>query len=847
MQYLVNTIDDLRRPGVEGRRYICSPPLRDASNHDPLWAYVRRGVLESVSTDHCPFTDEQKARGAGRLQPRPQRPAGRSSTGCAKLWDEGVVAGRITPSQLVDRTSTTIARRFGLEAKGAIAPGKDADVVVFDPAAPRPYGVATSFMNVDYDLFEGETASGSVRHTFCRGTLVYDRGEIRTAPGHGRFVSRGRGARGGGGVKLIVDADRVLADLRELRRADRGARRRASPRVVAGLAGGAHVAARQARRAAGDGGARTWPATSGPSCPAAARRRASSSSARTSTQCRPAGGWTACSASSPRSGVLRALAAADAAAGRASGSSTGPTRRARASGAASLGSSACAGTLRSRRRARPARRGRHAAAGRDDVVRRRPRRGARRRRSASTARWPTSSCTSSRGRSCSTPAGCASAVSGTFGDERYLIRFSGQAAHAGSTPMRLRRDALAAAASAALEIREVGIRHDGVTTVGEHAQRARRDHRDRGRVRDDARPAPPRRRRRWRRCCASAWRRARRPPRGSTARSRRGASSAPTPTPFHPRLVELARSAVAEAGGGEGPAIPSGPAARRDRDRPRRSDRDALRAVRSAGLAHEDRGLSRGGAARGDRRLRPDRRRRARSCSSRVSLRRLPHDGLRRRPADRPARIAGDRPRQARRGATASRTRGRSTPICCGRSRSSSTAGSWRRRTSSIVGPMVTNPATRDWTVTASLFATLNEMYGNRSVCGIGRGDSAVRVINGKPVRLAELRAAIGVIRGLANGDAVEYNGTTLRLAWNPDSRLEIWVAAYGPKALSARRRGGRRLHPPARRPGHHRVEHRGSTPRRRGGRPRPRRHHDLRRGTRLRDRRRAGAARPRA
>src|SRR3954454_2589321 len=100
-----------------------------------------------------------------------------------------------------------------------------------------------------------------------------------------------------------------------------------------------------------------------------------------------------------------------------------------------------------------------------------------------------------------------------------------------------------------------------------------------------------------------------------------------------------------------------------------------------------------------------------------------------------------------------------------------------------MVGPMVTNPATRDWTVTASLFATLNEMYGNRTVCGIGRGDSAVRVINGKPVRLAELREAVGVIRGLANGEQVDYEGSSLRLAWNPHSRLEVWVAAYGPKA----------------------------------------------------------------
>src|SRR3954467_8227656 len=101
------------------------------------------------------------------------------------------------------------------------------------------------------------------------------------------------------------------------------------------------------------------------------------------------------------------------------------------------------------------------------------------------------------------------------------------------------------------------------------------------------------------------------------------------------------------------------------------------------------------------------------------------------------------------------------------------------------VGPFVTNPATRDWTVTASVFATLNEMYGNRTVCGIGRGDSAVRVINGKPGKLAELREAIGVIRGLANGERVDYKGSSLRFNWNPHSKLEVWVAAYGPKALA--------------------------------------------------------------
>jgi probable F420-dependent oxidoreductase len=102
-----------------------------------------------------------------------------------------------------------------------------------------------------------------------------------------------------------------------------------------------------------------------------------------------------------------------------------------------------------------------------------------------------------------------------------------------------------------------------------------------------------------------------------------------------------------------------------------------------------------------------------------------------------------------------------------------------------IVGPMVTNPATRDWTVTASLFATLNEMYGNRTVIGIGRGDSAVRVTNGKPTTLATLRESIHVIRELANGRSVNYKDSELRLPWAGKSRAEVWVAAYGPKALA--------------------------------------------------------------
>ncbi len=101
-----------------------------------------------------------------------------------------------------------------------------------------------------------------------------------------------------------------------------------------------------------------------------------------------------------------------------------------------------------------------------------------------------------------------------------------------------------------------------------------------------------------------------------------------------------------------------------------------------------------------------------------------------------------------------------------------------------IVGPMVTNPATRDWTVTASTYATLNEMYGNRTICSMGRGDSAVRVTNGKPTTLATMGESINVIRELANGRSVDYKGSTITLPWASKSRLQVLGAGYGPKAL---------------------------------------------------------------
>lgn len=108
------------------------------------------------------------------------------------------------------------------------------------------------------------------------------------------------------------------------------------------------------------------------------------------------------------------------------------------------------------------------------------------------------------------------------------------------------------------------------------------------------------------------------------------------------------------------------------------------------------------------------------------------------------------------------------------------------------VGPMVTNPGTRDVTVTASMFATLNDTYGNRTICGIGRGDSALRVIGRQPCKLAELGRAIDDIRTLTAGGEVDFDGTPVSFPWvtpfdpatSTGSHTEVLMAAYGPKAL---------------------------------------------------------------
>ena len=102
-----------------------------------------------------------------------------------------------------------------------------------------------------------------------------------------------------------------------------------------------------------------------------------------------------------------------------------------------------------------------------------------------------------------------------------------------------------------------------------------------------------------------------------------------------------------------------------------------------------------------------------------------------------------------------------------------------------VVGPMVTNPGTRDWTVLASTFATLNDIHGPRTICGIGRGDSALRYTGRKPRTLAEMVEAMRVVKGLVAGESVDYRGTELRFPWlERGFDLPMWGAGYGPRAL---------------------------------------------------------------
>jgi len=192
--YLFLSTADYDRPGLDGARYVMSPPLRETADQDALWRGLAGGDLEVVATDHCPFTLADKARGRDDFSRIPNGAPG-IETRMMLLWDGGVRSGRFDAQRFVELTATGPARLFGLwPRKGAIAVGSDADLVVWDPERETRLAAETLHMRVDYSPYEGRIVRGGPVAVLSRGEVVVDHGEWKGRPGRGQFLKRSHGA-----------------------------------------------------------------------------------------------------------------------------------------------------------------------------------------------------------------------------------------------------------------------------------------------------------------------------------------------------------------------------------------------------------------------------------------------------------------------------------------------------------------------------------------------------------------------------------------------------------------------------------------------------------------------------
>ena len=190
-QYFAFSYDDLAREGFEGAKYVCSPPLRDESNRPALWNGLKFGDLQIFGSDHCSFNyKEQKELGRDDFTLIPNGLPGAEERAMA-LWTLGVREGRISENQFVAALSTNQARIYGVyPKKGALVPGADADIVLWDPDLSTTVSAENRHGNVDYTPYEGMTFEGGPASVYVRGRLVYRDGEIMGEHGSGRFVER---------------------------------------------------------------------------------------------------------------------------------------------------------------------------------------------------------------------------------------------------------------------------------------------------------------------------------------------------------------------------------------------------------------------------------------------------------------------------------------------------------------------------------------------------------------------------------------------------------------------------------------------------------------------------------
>ncbi|HEX7252105.1 MAG TPA: dihydropyrimidinase [Thermoanaerobaculia bacterium] len=190
-QYLFLSYANYEEPGFEGAKYVMSPPLRAQGNEEKLWRGLSGNDLQAISTDHCPFCmKEQKELGKSDFSKIPNGAPG-IETRLHLIHDGGVRKGRININRFVELTSTSPAKIFGLfPRKGTIAPGSDADIVIFDPAKKHVLSANTHHMRVDYNPYEGREITGKVETVISRGKVIVDKDKFLGKAGSGQFLKR---------------------------------------------------------------------------------------------------------------------------------------------------------------------------------------------------------------------------------------------------------------------------------------------------------------------------------------------------------------------------------------------------------------------------------------------------------------------------------------------------------------------------------------------------------------------------------------------------------------------------------------------------------------------------------
>jgi dihydropyrimidinase len=170
--------------------YVMSPPFRAKEHQDALWKGLQSGMLQTTATDHCCFCTPQKRAGRDDFRKIPNGTGGVEDR-MGVLWHHGVRTGKLTPSEFVAVTSTNTARIFNIfPQKGALMPGSDADVVIWDPNKTRTISAATHHQNIDFNIYEGMEITGNCDVTISRGMVVWENDELKTERGRGKYIDR---------------------------------------------------------------------------------------------------------------------------------------------------------------------------------------------------------------------------------------------------------------------------------------------------------------------------------------------------------------------------------------------------------------------------------------------------------------------------------------------------------------------------------------------------------------------------------------------------------------------------------------------------------------------------------